>query len=118
MSKIKKINPGEEFILNNHVFTYSVDGKKIKLTPIRPSGDKPSKKFTPPSLEEVIAYFKEKGYTAEGAKKAFDYYDVAEWKDAKGNQVKNWKQKMLGVWMRDEYKIKTVEGTKTDFFKE
>jgi hypothetical protein len=38
------------------------------------------------------------------AKRAFDYYDVANWKDSKNNQVKNWKQKMRGVWFKDENK--------------
>lgn len=62
------------------------------------------KKFQPPTVEEVIKYFFEKGYTAEHARKAFDYYDAADWHDAKGNKVKNWKQKMISVWMKEEGK--------------
>ena len=63
------------------------------------------KKFTPPSLEEVKNYFLENGYTEESAKKAFDYYNVADWVDSKGNKIKSWKQKMQGVWFKDENKI-------------
>jgi hypothetical protein len=31
------------------------------------------------------------------AKRFFDYYSP-EWKDRDGKPVKNWKQKMVGVW--------------------
>ena len=64
-----------------------------------------NKKFTPPLLSEVTAYFIENGYTEQSAVKAFHYYDTAEWKDSKGNKVKNWKQKMQGVWFKDENKL-------------
>lgn len=64
--------------------------------------------FTHPTLQEVIDFFYSKGYNKEGAKKAYDYYNVADWKDAKGKQIINWKQKMIGNWLRDEYKIKSL----------
>lgn len=62
------------------------------------------KVFSPPSIDEVISYFQEKGYFEEVAKRAFEYYSVANWVDAKGNQVKNWKQKMNSVWFKPENK--------------
>jgi len=62
------------------------------------------KTFTPPTLLEVKAYFDEKGYTEQSAIKAFEYYDVAGWKDSKGNKIKSWKQKMIGVWLKPENK--------------
>lgn len=62
------------------------------------------KGFVPPTLDEVKEYFKEKGYSAAGAQKAFDYYSVGDWVDGRGNKVKNWKQKMLANWFKDEYK--------------
>lgn len=61
--------------------------------------------FTPPLVEDVVLYFAENGYSDYSARKAFDYYHVAGWKDSKGNEVKNWKQKMISVWFKDEYKI-------------
>jgi hypothetical protein len=61
--------------------------------------------FTPPSLDEVCQYFMEKGFTEQSAQKAFSYYDISNWKDSKGNPVKNWKQKMISVWFKDENKI-------------
>lgn len=54
-----------------------------------------------PTLSEVEDYFLEKGSTIEQAKKAFEYYEVANWHDAKGKPVKNWKQKMLSVWINN-----------------
>ena len=72
-------------------------------------------KFTPPTLLEVQNYFKENGYTLESATKAFNYYDTAQWKDSKGNKVKSWKQKMQGVWFKDENKIKVDNGIEERF---
>lgn len=60
--------------------------------------------YIPPTIFEVTAYFEENGYKKEAAEKAFKYYDVANWVDSKGNKVKNWKQKMRGVWFKDENK--------------
>jgi hypothetical protein len=72
-------------------------------------GKESIKKFTPPEKEDVILYFKENGYSKETALKAFQYYDTGGWKDSKGNQVKNWKQKMIAVWFKDENKVQAKE---------
>lgn len=76
--------------------------KKEKVKEIR-------NKFTPPTILEVESYFIENGYTKESGTKAFNYYAVADWKDSKGNQVKNWKQKMQAVWFKDENKTESNE---------
>ena len=57
-------------------------------------------KFIPPTLEEVNQYIMEKNLHVS-AKKFWEYYDVGNWKDAKGNSVKNWKQKLL-TWESKE----------------
>ena len=62
--------------------------------------------FMPPSQIEVINYFNQNGYSEESAIKAFKYYETGQWKDGKGNQVKNWKQKMQSVWFKEDNKIK------------
>jgi hypothetical protein len=67
---------------------------------------KVSKKFIPPSIDEVMQYFEENGYTTESAEKAFNYYSIADWHDSKGTKVKNWKQKMQAVWFKDENRTK------------
>ena len=62
-----------------------------------------------PSIDEVELYFKDNGYTKESAIKAFHYYEENNWKDSRNNQVKNWKQKMQGVWFKEENKIKNEQ---------
>ena len=53
-----------------------------------------TKSFIPPTLEEVRAYCQERGSSVDPVR-FFDYYTAGEWKDAKGNPVKNWKQKLI-----------------------
>ena len=55
---------------------------------------KSANKFTPPTLEEVRAYCQERGNNVD-PERFFDYYEAGGWKDAKGNPVKNWKQKLI-----------------------
>lgn len=62
--------------------------------------------FIPPTIQDVVLYFEEKGYNREIATKAFNYYDGADWKDRNNNQVLNWKSKMQNNWFSDEFKIK------------
>jgi hypothetical protein len=103
--KPKVIKEGELFALGNRLFTYSLNADggviiKPELESYKPVKVKVT--FTPPSLDEVKAYFKSKKYLESAAIKFYDYYDSAEWKDGKGNQVKNWKQKAIGVWFKKE----------------
>lgn len=76
-----------------------------------------------PTLKEVEEYFLEKGDNLENAKKAFEYYDTANWHDSRGKQVKNWKQKMLANWINNNNFKKTTNerGTKqtnTDYYRQ
>lgn len=63
------------------------------------------KVFTPPTIDEVRVFCKEKGYIQDLADRAFNHYDLGEWKDTNGNKVKNWKQKISTNWFKDEFKI-------------
>ena len=60
--------------------------------------------YSKPSLQEVIDFFEENGFTSLSAIKAYKYYDEADWTDSNGKKVKSWKQKMRGVWFKDENK--------------
>lgn len=62
--------------------------------------------FSPPSLFEFENYFFENGFSKELAQRVFKSYDVAEWIDARGNPVLNWKQKCQTVWFKEENKEK------------
>lgn len=89
------------------------DGKSVDLPLVNEdeiedesiNSNRRSKKFVKPTLEEVEKYFFENGYKPEIGKKAWMGYDTANWFDSKGQQIKNWKQKMINVWFRDEHKI-------------
>lgn len=52
------------------------------------------KSFNKPTFQEIKNYCEERKNGVE-PKKFFDYYETGNWKDAKGNQVKNWKQKLI-----------------------
>ena len=80
-------------------------------TPFQKPKKKLNGKYPPPSLEEVTEYFRTKGYSDEAARKAYEYYEAGKdpesgnWKDARGNIVKAWKQKMHSVWFKPENEV-------------
>ena len=67
------------------------------------------RKFTPPTLEDVQSYCQERNNNVD-PKTFFDYYNSNEWKDSKGNQVKNWKQKLI-TWENHDTKQATLPCT-------
>jgi len=81
--------------------------------PIVPRQKKQKKKFDPPSKEDVVKYFIENEYDGNKGAEAFEFYDCADWFDSRGNKVKNWKQKMRGVWFKEDNKIIKNNGTGT-----
>ena len=70
------------------------------------------KTFTPPSLEEVEAYCKERKNNVD-ARKFYDYFTASEWVDSKGNPVRNWKQKVI-TWEGFAGRNETNAGVKQD----
>lgn len=79
---------------------YTIDKKEEE------SNKSKKKIFVPPLLSDVQDYFKENGYSIESANKAYNYYASSNWVDSKGDKVKSWKQKMIGVWFKEENKQK------------
>ena len=80
--------------------TVSTDKNSIEEN----SKDKKSReKFTPPTLEEVKAYVKERNSSVDPVK-FWTYYDTGGWKDGQGRPVKNWKQKLLTWEKHDDVK--------------
>jgi hypothetical protein len=71
---------------------------------IKKEKEKKTKKpvFSPPTIEQTIQFFTENGYTEVSARKAHAFYEDGEWFDSRGNKVMNWKQKMRGVWFKEE----------------
>jgi hypothetical protein len=83
--------------------------KQYDSNTIKESKVKEKKLIYTPTIDEVELYFKDNGYTRDSAIKAFHYYQENNWKDSRNNQVKNWKQKMQGVWFKEENKIKNEQ---------
>lgn len=80
------------------------------LTSVEQNSTKENKRkekniYTPPCLSDVALFFEQNGYSKKIAEHAWNYYEDANWKDSNGKKVKNWKQKMRGVWFKDEHKI-------------
>ncbi len=55
---------------------------------------------TPPTLESVTEYAEQRGSDVD-PQQFWEYYTAGDWKDAKGNPVRNWKQKFL-TWEKHE----------------
>ena len=69
----------------------------------QPTTSKESKKVrntTTPTIEEVREYVRENNLIVD-PDYFYKYYQTAEWKDAKGKDIKNWKLKLLN-WNRRE----------------
>jgi len=82
-----------------------VKHSKVKHSKAKQSKvNKPIKKiFTPPTIEEFKKYCDESGHVLN-AETIYKGYDVADWHDSQGKQIKNWKQKILQVWCKEENK--------------
>ena len=57
-----------------------------------------------PTLEEIQNYIKEKQLKVNG-EQFYNYFTEGNWIDAKGNKVKNWKQKLL-TWNKYQPEVK------------
>lgn len=87
-------------------------GKNTEVETKAAKPQRSKKRFIPPTVEEIAAFCRERGNSVD-AQKVYDTYAVADWKDSTGKPVKNWKQKIIAVWERDEPKAKN-QGTAPD----
>ena len=98
-----KANVSERYRSNTTVYERSQekekekeeDKDKEKLSSPNGEGEKRAReRFTPPTLEEVRTYARQRNSSVD-ADKFYEYFTAGEWKDSKGNPVRNWKQKLL-----------------------
>lgn len=81
-------------------WTISTNGKDNNNQPIpnintdKKQNSNRVNKFTPPTLQEIEDFVREKSLSVD-CYKFFNYFDVSNWVDSKGNKVKNWKQKLI-----------------------
>jgi hypothetical protein len=93
-------------------YVHDSDNESVSVT------GKNMDKFIPPTLQETINFFVVKGFTQELATRAWESYNVAEWVDSQGKKIKNWKQKMLQVWMREDNRTSTKKTSEREAPKE
>ena len=65
--------------------------------------NKDTRRFTPPTLDEIKDYCLNVRHNSVDYQKFYDYYNAGEWKDSKGNKIKNWKQKVI-TWEKKDRK--------------
>lgn len=78
--------------------------KEIKVKEVK-------KEFNPPSLDDIKKYIQEKQLKVN-AEQFYSYFTEGNWVDSKGNQVKNWKQKILtwnGYSSKEKAERKTMQ---------
>jgi hypothetical protein len=76
----------------------------IKQDNINKGGVGGNKVFTPPTIEQVLEFTKERQCTEQTGRKFYDYYTTQGWKDSSGKPVRNWKGKYIAVWDKPENK--------------
>lgn len=102
-------NPDTNNIYNNNkynnIYNSDLTGSQKILLPQKKTRVK--KQMIIPEKQEVIDFCKSLSLDGE---KIYNYYKCSEangkWYDAKGEEVRNWKQKIRGVWDRPENKVK------------
>jgi hypothetical protein len=63
------------------------------------SGEKKNrKKFIAPSIDEVRAYFQEKGFPIDLVQQVYSHYADADWTKANGGKVIDWKRTISNNW--------------------
>lgn len=65
-------------------------------------------KFSPPSLQEVESYAKEKGFESFDCQMYFDSREASGWSQANGRKLKDWKADVR-VWERKGYAKKKID---------
>lgn len=105
--KPKEIKPGELFKLHNMVWSYRINpDDSVALVPHKP--EEATKAFVPPTLEEVVAFFEQKGYQGAGAFHEYYANGTPPWTDRDGKPIRAWKQKAIAVWFKEDRKIGPV----------
>jgi len=64
------------------------------------------KDFKKPTIDEIETYCRGVRNNNIDAKYFFDFYEAGDWIDSKGNEVKNWKQKVIS-WERRNKVVET-----------
>ena len=75
-------------------------GQKKEYKSVLEAAKPQRQRFVPPSLEEVRAYCQSRSSPVDPVA-FYEYFETGSWKDAKGQPVRNWKQKLL-TWEKHQ----------------
>ena len=80
--------------------------ENIKETLSNERAKKTAPRFSPPTLDEVAEYCRQRNSSVD-PKAFWEFFNEGNWKDSKGQPVKNWKQKVL-TWEKYDLPTKRV----------
>lgn len=106
-------NQSTKYKVQSTKYTDSIESIEIDAS-ASPSS-RASKRFSPPGLEEIEAYFAEKGGTAAQAERFRDFYESNGWKVGK-NPMKSWKAAASGWMSRDKESAKKASAPRSKPF--
>lgn len=89
-----------------------ITSNNISSNSNREGSKKTQAKFIPPTLEEVIAYYKEKGFVKTNPEAFFHHYNTVGWMVNK-NKMKCWKS-ALAKWEAREYDNKPKQSNQSN----
>jgi predicted transcriptional regulator len=110
---VKKFDGGDQKILPNNIdinnnnnidniYSPAQKGKCICLNGQMETTKKETKRFTPPTVDEVKAYCRERNNNID-AEYFVDYYEARNWELNKGRKVKDWKA-CVRTWEHNDFK--------------
>lgn len=105
-------NSVTDSVITDEKLCYNTDSNSVTATdhtnqpiltnqPVKEKNNK--KKFVPPTVQEIVDFCNQRRNGVD-AQKVHDYYSSADWHDSKGEPIRNWKQKIIAVWERNNPK--------------
>ena len=88
------VSPDYDERRNNGETTENKCQTEVRLGKVSIGKDRLGKDKAPPTLEEIRAYCAERNSPVDPVQ-FFEYFQAGGWKDAKGQPVRSWKQKLL-----------------------
>lgn len=76
---------------NNSNTNTSNTNTEVRMSKSKDQAQKTTDEFKAPGREQVIAFFKDKGYSVAGALAFFEEFERRQWYTVQGEKVQNWK---------------------------